>query len=216
MNLGNISPFLLQCACPLGAAIGDPTAPTCIEDYGEWRRLIIQRTLNGAVVNEITIGTDDPALLATWTALSIAADSTKAVWLTTFANPTNDGGEGREAGTGPGGATVFKGATPSQFSAEFQQKEQDVIRSYRAYQCEPNLSVFIVTEFGVILGLKDAATAVTFRGIPMESFFIGPKKPGQLSALDMNMVNWAFLGEWSDWLHAVTPTDFDPLLAFNP
>ncbi len=216
MDLNSFSPLSLmnmdlQCACPLGAALATPTAPTCKEDIGEIRRIILQRTLDGTTLNTIVIGTDDPTLLATWTALQGAAGNTKIAALATMAEVTPDGGGPREAGTGPGGVTLYKGALPTSYSAQFQQIEQDVIRSYRAYQCEPRLSAWLVNENDQIIGLKDATVATTFRGIPLESLYIGPKFTGGLNQVDYNMINWSFLGEWSDFLHVVTPV-FSPLL----
>ena len=212
--MNTIFSTLLQCSCPLGAAIDTPTVPTCLEDIGEIRAFILQRTLDGTVLNESVIATDDPALKATWTALTAAIDSTKAVFLADIGEAAISGGEPREVGTGQGGITIIKGSTPMNVTAQFQQIEQDVIRSYRSYQCEPNLSLYMINEFGQIVGLKDADVATTFRGIPIKSFHIGSKVLGGYGGYDYNPVSWTFLDGWSDYLYVVQPTDFDPLVEF--
>lgn len=203
--------FLLQCACPLGAAISDPTAPTCLEDIGEIRAFAIQRTRNGTALNEIVIATDDPTLKATWTDLQAAADSTKVAFLADIAQITVSGGEPRDVGEGQGGAQIRKGSTPQVWTAQFQQIQQDVIRSYESYQCEPELSIFLINEFGQFIGLKDADVATTFRGIPLKNFWVGDKMPGFYAGYDYNGVSWTFLSGWSRYLHVIQPA-FDPLV----
>lgn len=214
MNVASILQFALQCSCPLGTALSDPTAPTCLEDLGEIRAFALQRTRNGTALNNIVVGTDDPALKATWTALTGAVDATHVVFLADIAEMEITGGEAREVGTGQGGVPLIKGSTPATLSAQFQQIEQDVIRSYREYQCEPELSMFMINEFGQIIGLKDAEPMVNFRGIPLKSFFVGSKVLGGYSGYDFNPVSWSFLDGWSDYLTVITPTDFDPLVEF--
>ena len=205
---------LLQWSCPLGASLDAPGVATCLEDIGEIVAFALQRTRNGVPFNQIVLATTNPELKATGTGLVGAVDSTKVVFLEDIANAEFGGGEPREAGTGQGGVPNIKGTTPTTFTAQFQQIEQDVIRSYRPFQCVTAFSVFLINDAGQIIGLKDATTAVNMRGIPIKNFYIGPKIIGQLGSVDYNNVSWSFLGDWSDYLYVVTPTDFDPVLDF--
>lgn len=207
----------LLCGCPPDAQI--PTIPTdeCIERIGQIQKFLVQRTKNGAVVNEIDIAASNPNLLATWTALKAATDSTKVQTSPYIQEPVNEAGEAREYGGGNqtlGGIPITIGRNPSTFEAAFVDVKQKIIKELKKYECEKELSIFLLNEHGQIIGITDDPdTPAKFKGIPVRSFFVSDKRMGMYEEVDKNMVKWSFLPNWSDNLHIVNPSDFDALAA---
>lgn len=216
MNDLSVLRSLLLCACPAPTEITDIPASDCLESLGQVQRVGFQRTLDGTTLNEITIGVNDPALLATWTTLKAAADDTKVQFTPKFANPVNEAGAIREFGTGNqvlDGIPINIGRDRSPFTAEFYNIKQAIITALKDYECEPELAVFLITENKKIWGLADdVASPTTFRGIPIYQFFVSDKQLGGYEEPDRNFIQWSFTANWSDNLYAVTPSDFDPLL----
>ena len=202
----------LVCSCPEAAAITTIPAVTCIESFGEVQKVIIQRTRDGSTLNEIVIATDDPTLLATWTALKAAVDSTKVQITPYIAELTNDDADPREASSvGIGGIARTLGSDFTSSTGQFHDIPQNVIKTIRQYNCEVGVSVFLVNAAGQIGGIADDNdAATTFRGIPVRSFFVGNKVLGGRNDVDKNRIQWKYEPDWSDEFYIVTPV-FDPL-----
>jgi len=202
----------LICNCPLGAEIGDITVPTCPEDFGQVQKVVFQRTKDGTTTNIITIGTTDPAVLATWTALKAASDNTKVTVSPFIQSPETEPGSIREFGGGNatlGGIPITLGANPTTFSGQIFRVRQDVIEALKGYMCE-ELSIFLVNEHGHIAGVTDdIGTPTTFKGFPIQSFFVGDRNLGGFEEPDSNAISWAWPSNWSDKFYVVTPTDFN-------
>lgn len=166
-------------------------------------------------MNNIVIATTNPNLLATWTALKAAADSTKVQVTPYIQDVNNEPGEAREFGGGNqtlGGIPITMGRNPSTLEAAFFDLKQKIAGELKQYECEKELSVFFVNEHGQIIGkTDDPDSPTTFRGFPLRSFFVSDKKLGGFDEPDRNNLKMSFLPNWSDNLHRVTPTDFDAL-----
>jgi hypothetical protein len=205
----------LICPCPQNAAVGDIDQDLCLERVGEVQRFGLQRTLNGTTENEIVIGTSNPNLLATWTDLKSATDSTRVQFSPEIHAPSGEPGEMREyGGEGEtlGGVVRNLGRRPTPFQAEFLDITQKIAAQLKAYECEKKLSVFLIAESGLIWGLTDdLETPTVFKGIPIEAFFTSDKHLGHFVAPDKNYVRWSFKPNWSDMLYAITPSDFSAL-----
>lgn len=203
------------CGCAPSAEIQDISTATTKERLGQIQKFMLQRTKDGSTVNSITIGTSNPNLLATWTALKSATDNTKVQTSPYVENPAFEAGEAREYGGGNetiGGIPITIGRSPSSFNGEFLDMPQSVIEELKKYECEDGISVFLINECGAIIGLTDDhTTPTTFKGIPVRSFFVSDKMIGGYDSVDKNMVKWMFLPNWSDKLHVVTPSDFEAL-----
>lgn len=203
------------CTCPQAAAITSIGAVTCLERFGEIQKILIQRTKNGTVVNEIVIATDDPAVLATWTALKAAVDSTKVVSTPFLAEVTNESPDPREASsTGINGVSAILGGEASPFTGSFHDIPQSVMKDLKDYNCEVEISLFLINESGQILTIADDNTsALTVKGIPVvqSSFHVGDKIFGGREDVDKNNIKWSFRPNFSDELYIVTPTDFNGL-----
>lgn len=202
----------LLCACPPSAAPATIPVVDCIERFGEVQKIIVQRTKNGAVLNEITIGTTDPALLATWNTLKAATDSTKVQVTPYIAEFTNEETDPREASsTGVGGIAAVLGSDFSNVQGYFHDVPQKVIKEIKKYNCEVGVSVFLINEHGQIGCIADDnGTPTKVRGIPTRSFFVGDKLMGGRDDVDKNRIMWKYLPSWSDEFYIINPTDFDP------
>lgn len=207
----------LLCQCPAATAISDITIGACTQSIGQIQKLVFQRKLNDSdVVNSFTIATTNPNVLATWTTVLTAADSTKAVQTPFIQGPTIEVGAPRTFGGGNqtlGGVEVITGREPTTFTAMFHNLDQLTIDQLKDYQCE-KVSVFMIDEHGRIIGIADdLSSPTTFKGIPIadNSLFIGDLGLGGLEEPDMNEIRFQFLPNWSDKLYIVTPTDFDAL-----
>lgn len=203
---------LLLCSCPLSAAIAtiDATAG-CLERFGQTQRLILQRTFNGTVLNEIPLASVE--LLATYTALKAAVNSTKIQMTPRFGEPVNNAAEPRKAGGGnqtPGGVEVILGSSPSPFTAKFLEQPQSKMKAIKKYNCEDGLSVILVNDKGQFGMLADDNTTPTkYRGIPIRSFYLADKVLAGYEGLDYNMLSFFFEPDWSDEFVVITP-QFNP------
>lgn len=204
----------LLCTCA-DAEISDITTSDCPQKFGQVQKILLQRKYSsGSTLNEITISTTNPNLLATWTALQSASDGTKVQTSPFLQNPTSEAGESREYGGGNttlGGIPIVIGRQPSTFDAEILWYKQSTIEELKKYECE-NVGVFLIDEHGQIAGLTDdLGTPTKFKPIPIKSFFVSDLKLGNFEEPNRNMVKWYFEPNWSDKFHIVTPSDFDAL-----
>lgn len=203
-------------ACPPAAEIPDIPTDDCIDRWGQILKVMIQRTKETATTeNIITIATTNPNLLATWTALKAAADSTKVQTSPTFVSATFEPGEAIEVGggnDGVGGVAYTAGRNPTPFNANFIDVKQSVIKALKDYQDEKELSVFFINEDGQIIGVTDDPdTPTTFKGFPIQSFFVQDLGPGGFGETNKNNFKFALKPNWSDNAYRVTPSDFNAL-----
>lgn len=202
------------CTCPAATSLKDITAVTCPENFGQIQKIAFQRLVASGVKNAFT-SVSDIKLLASWTALKSAADSTKVIVSPYVNAPTTEAGEARTFGGGNetlGGIEEILGSNPTSFSAVLRKMPAATIRDLKALMCEDgNLGVFLFDENGAIGAIQDASVATTFYPIPIRAFFVGDKSLGGFEAPDSNVISWQFMPDWSDYLVKVAPTDFNPL-----
>lgn len=204
------------CTCPAATALTTITAVTCPENFGQIQKIAFQRLVASGVKNSFTT-VNDIKLLASWTALKSAADSTKIVVSPYINAPTVEAGEARTFGGGNdtlGGIEEILGANPTTFSAVLRKMPAVTIRDLKKLMCEAdagNLGVYLFDENGMIGAIQDGTTPTTYYPIPVRSLFVGDKSLGGLEAPDSNTISWSFLPDWSDYLAKVAPTDFNPL-----
>jgi hypothetical protein len=178
------------------------------------QKIIFQRIFSaGTTKNIITIGTTDPAELATWTALKAASDGTKVVVTPFVSNPEFTPGDPRTFGGGNAsvdGIEEILGASPTGFTSLLYDMPAYVIDALKALACEVNLGAWFINEKGRIFGDGNTAqNATTVAPFPIQSLFIGDKGPGGFEGSDTNALNFALPENWSDRLTGITPTDFD-------
>lgn len=204
------------CTCPAATALTTITAVTCPENFGQIQKIAFQRLVASGVKNAFTT-LNDIKLLASWTTLKAAADSTKVVISPYINAPTVEAGEARTFGGGNdtlGGIEEILGANPTTFSAVLRKMPAVTIRDLKKLMCEAdagNLGVYLFDENGMIGAIQDGSTPTTYYPIPVRSLFVGDKSLGGFEAPDTNTISWSFMPDWSDYLAKVAPTDFNPL-----
>ena len=209
------------CSCPIPTEIGDLTALTCIENIGTVGKLAFQRFRDSSgtslALNNSTIAVDNPNVLATWTSAKALSTDAKVTVLPTYVHNVEwGGGDARQYGGGDetfAGAPVILGEEFMTMSADLIQVPQSLIQELKAYRCESNLGVYLIMDNGNIVGIVDDLSSPTvFKPIPINGLHISSKVPGKRSAPDMNKLSFQVLEDWSDYLHVVTPSDFEALI----
>lgn len=212
---------MITCPCPANTALITIPAQGCAESFGQIQKVAFQRLQSNGDKNSFTIGSDIK-LLASWTGLMSAANSSKVVISPYIQAPTTEAGAARTFGGGNetlGGVEMVIGREPTSFNGVIRAVQQSIIKAMKDLQCESiadNLGVFLFDENGNICALQDAATATTYYPIPIRALFIGDKTFGGLEAPDSNAISWSFLPNYSDQLAIVKPTDFNPLTDLVP
>lgn len=167
-------------------------------------------------MNQFTIATTNPNVLATWTTVLAASDGTKVQATPFLQNSDLVAGDPETAGGGDarvGGATIIAAQNPATYSGQIEEMatRQDVIAALKTYQGEV-AAVYLVNEHGQIGGLVDDITTPTiFKPIPIlqKTFYVGDLEGGKRTTSDMNKVTWQFAPNWSDKFYVVNPTDFN-------
>lgn len=196
------------CKCPLGTKIPDIEKQGCAESFGQLQKVIFTRLKNGSSLNSISIS--DAKMKSGWTAKLEASDGTRVQISPYIQAPTTEGGAPITFGGGNetlGGIEEIIGREPTKFTGVIRKATQSVIKSLKAYECEQELGVYLVSESGAIAGRKVGNNLEPF---PIRSFFVGDKLLGGKSEPDKNSVQFAFAPNWSDDFHAVE-TAFNPL-----
>lgn len=215
----------LICPCPPPAAIETIPSLECEKRIGQIQKIVFQRRFSsGTTENTFAAsGAGAADLLASWTPLLTAADSTKAVTTPFIANPEMTPGEARTTGGGNasvGGVTKILGANPTTFSGLIENAPQDIIKAIKQLQCEAktiqNLSVFLINENGLIIANSDdGASPTEVKGFPIDSLFVGDLVAGGFDGQDNNAINFSMQDGWSDNLVFVQPTDFNAKTDLN-
>ena len=205
------------CKCPASTALTSIPAVTCSESFGQIQKVAFQRIYSSGTTKNSFTSSADIKLLASWTALLSANDSTKIVVSPYIQAPTSEAGAARTFGGGNdtlGSVEEIVGREPTTFSAVLRRIPQSTIKIIKELQCESwadNLGVYLFDDNGNIEALVDPSVATTFYPIPIRALFIGDKTHGGLEEPDSNAISWTFLPNYSDQLKIVAPTDFNPL-----
>lgn len=211
-----ISILSLLCACPLASEPGDIAQLTCVEDFGQIQKAILQRTYStGTTLNVIDIA--DAPTLAAWQALQGATNGTKAVWTNALGDPQGTPGAAITFGSGnqvPNGAPIVRGSEPTAMSFVMYSWTQAIVAQLKAWKCE-EASIFLVNQDGQIGCLADnLSSPSTVRGIPIikNTMHVGDKQFGGHGEPDRNAFQFSLKPNWSDKFYVVTPdAGFDPL-----
>lgn len=202
----------LNCGCPAASALPSVAIPECAESMGQIQKVIFQRIFSPTPGTKNGIA--NPLVLASWTPLLAAADSTKVVPSPYINGPGSEPGAPRTYGGGNatlGGVEVIIGREPSTFTALMLMTKQSVIAELKKIMCE-NVGVYLVDENGRIGCLADNVNNPTkYMPIPISKLFVGDKKFGGLEEPDSNAIEFAMHPNWSDNFIIIQPTDFNPL-----
>lgn len=192
--------------CPAATALPTIPAEACAQNFGQIQKIIFQRIMNGSTKNSIADGTSagNAGLLASWTALKAATDSTKIAVTPFIEAPADDGGDARTYGDGSNdtlnGAGIIIGSNPVNFTCRLNGKKQDIIAELKKLICEAlanNLGVYLVNENGNIEGIKDGNN---WYPIPIQKLYVSDKLHGNFDGPDYNNMSFSFVPGYSDKL----------------
>lgn len=212
----------LNCGCPVGEHLEAIQDQQCKSSFGQIQKLLIQRRLddNGAL-NKIAAATI--ITKAGWVALIGAGDSTAVVVSPELSNPETEPGAARTFGGDNqtvGGVQIIVGREATQFTGAFYELDQSVIKTMKSYQCE-DVAVYFIDEYGNIGCLVDSlgstGSVTNYRGVPIQSLFIGDKNFGGLTDPDSNAISFSMKPNWSDDFVIIKQStmDFNPLTDLN-
>lgn len=205
----------MDCVCPRPAAIATVLRVTCTENIGQVQRAAFQRggfefDANADPVTTIT-------LLASWTPLLTAVNSTKLVitpYLENFVIPqaeaiTRGGNDnttlnGVEQVVGYGGITVTANLTGVPVS---------IIDALRDLMCEPDIVVYLFNQYGKIVCREldpDDNPGDVYGGIPIEPNTLGVPYPGNngFATLDEATMRFGLSADWAQ-NRAIIEPDFN-------
>lgn len=208
---------LLDCSCPIPAAI--PTVPfdPCKDVFGKDGRWVFQRLDDsGNVFVDNINGIEQES---SWTALTDAVDDTKVVVTpileeATFAEPAiledseNLDGAPIVIGSGPQIVTaIIRNITPAQMSA------------LQALGCEPNITLYRVDANGRIMA-RIVAETPSYAGIKISpnTFIVrDPSRGGARVDQPKAMIQFALPAGWFKTTAVISPeAGFDPLTEIKP
>lgn len=201
--------------CPQASEIGDQIDYTCGFSIDQIQKFVFQRRFSsGTTLNSMTVA--NIKLLATWTTLLSATNSTKVQ-----ASPNLMG----DSDTAPGGPIVFGsgnavpngvplivGTEYTPFTAKLYNPQPNAIKALKLLYAEDG-GVFLITNNGKIVCKVDNPTTPTLcYPIPITQYWVGDRDAGGITDPDFHEIRWAFLPNWSDDIAAFTPTDFNALI----
>lgn len=202
-----------NCTCPPATAITDIGDLTCGENMGQIQKIAFQRRQASApfaTFSGATVGGAD--LLASWTALIGATDATKIQVTPFFENFLIPGSEaiteGGDDNTTLDGVAIVTGATTPAATGTFRSLTGELLRALKDYNCELDMTVYLINEFSQIIGTS--ANGTTFAGIPIQSFFIGDGDNNGKNTQDKTNFTFSMRYGWRDRLAFCIPSDFDP------
>lgn len=212
----------MDCPCPAPAAFTQMPNPTCKERFGQVNKILFQRS--GYLFDSVG-GTPNPiTALASWTPLFAAADDTRVTITPEFeaftipeATPNTRGGGDNETVRG---VQIVTGSGPIIATGRFANQESAVLAALRELECELNLVVYFVDEFGRIACTTHSTSAnpgEIVTGFPIQALFVPDNSVGGHNTDDNSTFRFALNVGWRDNVHFATPTDFNALTGLlNP
>jgi hypothetical protein len=203
--------------CPAPAAIADIVPEGCQIDFDQIIMLIFQRVQSAAPFTATSI-----LLLATWTPLLTAADSTKVVATPKFAELVIPQSTAIQVGgndnTTINGIPQYNGEGFVPVTAEIPGLDSLTKRALKNLTPEsiPNalgqsgLSVYMVNRFSQIIAMGKDATHIY--GFPVNNFRVSSVGSQGFNARNKTQIGFDLLPDWDDYAQVYTPTAFDPLV----
>jgi len=200
----------VSCDCPLPTAIGSLTAVTCNENLAQIVKIIFQRkqATPSFPAQDGTVG--GAGLLASWTPFFAAVDATKVQGTPEFSEfviPQVEGiTYGGDDNSTIDGRQLISGASTVRATGAFLGLPAANLKELKEFSCENALTVYMVNEFGKVIGSSPDGTK--FEGIEITTFFIGDGGNEGKNTFDKTTFGFNFKYGWRDNLAIVTGTDF--------
>ena len=228
MNLTNL--FLLDC-CPKASILEDIPTSTCPENMGQIQRFWFVRkyqlkwdiqSASPGTNNypNAVIGTNEPTVLAGWTALfaltSGNANESSHVVKTPLigGDSTIVAGDTITQGGGDNstlsGEQLINGINPATVTARFDSLTAAQILAMRKLACEASdLEVYMVSQEGKLWGQK---VGDLFTGFDCSNVVLGSMANNGFGTRDSSILTFQLPFDWDETKHAVTPSNFNALI----
>ncbi len=209
----------LNCNCPLATELDAIPVSACPENIGQIQRFLIARRGyivwdNATPANNIpaTIASNAIIVVAVWNIITAASDDTKVTKtplisgdssITAGAAITVGGGDNSTRN----GETLVNGYNPADGTARFDSMSTAQIAAFKKLRCE-DLEVYPVNQDGKILA-KKVGDLIT--GYPVSNFSLSSKNNAGYGTRDSNVLTFQIDEDWDEYLHFITPTDFNAL-----
>lgn len=206
---------MITCLCPEPTAIETIPAMTCGENIGQVVKILFQRKQATAPFpTRAGSGAGDAGLLASWTAFKSAVAGTKIQSSPFVENVVIPPAEMQFEGGGTNetidGQPIPTMPSPIQVTGRIRSLPATLFESLEKYNCELNLSVYLVNGDGVIWGWKPATGAgTTFQGIDIGRWTITDGGNEGYATYDQTPFAFTFRYGWRKRLVAVKPADFN-------
>lgn len=198
-------------ACGGGASLTTITKNPALANLGQAQALLFQRRYStGTTENVIDHSVTDTTLLATWTALTAASDSTKVVATPEIQNPALPNSENRTFGGGnatAGGKITILGQNASSFTCEFHGLPSAVKKQLQALACE-ELVVYIVNECGHIGARRSGTEDIKGIVVQVSTMGVSDRSLGGLDEPDRTILTFSLPPGWDDDF-VIVQTAFD-------
>jgi hypothetical protein len=211
----------MACNCPVATALTTITTSSCPEEIGQIQRawfvrkgeVVWDTATAGAANVPATITGDLVTVIAGWTILKTAVDSTKVVFAPLFGGdititPGEAITQGGNDNSTLNGQTYFVAFPDSTFSARYDQLSAQTTADLKLLVCE-DLEVYFVNDSGDIIG--DASTTGTFKGFDCSNVALGSRNVQGFATRDSNIMTFQLDEDWDTYFEKQTPTDFNAL-----
>ena len=208
-----------SCTCPVGTYIANIGSLPCPASFGQVQKLLFQRAAQVAGFGTLTT----TKLLATWTTLLTAVDSTKVVVTPFVAGFTPENGKPREFGSGNevrDGVPIIFGTGPTKVVVKIYEPTTAIIANLKALECE-SLEVAFINEQGyygfqalmAATGLPTAnpVAADKMHGFNALQFHVSDRVLGGFDGPDHVEISFSMPANWSTAFCIVAPTDHSAL-----
>ena len=205
---------MITCLCPELTAITTIPAQTCGENIGQIVKVLFQRKqVTPSFPTRAGAGAGDAGVLASWTALKAAVAGTKIQSTPYMENAVVPPAEMQFEGGGTNetldGQPIPTMPSPIQVTGRFRSLPADIFTALETYNCELNLSVYLVNGDGVIWGWKPATgSGTTFQGIDIGRWTITDGGNEGYGTYDLTPFAFSLRYGWRKRLVAVKPADF--------
>ena len=210
---------MLGCSCPAPAALLSIPKFDCKENLGQIQKIVFQRRgyqfPKNATTGEATI-----IYKANWDALKTAVNDTKIItspFVEGFSIPSGEPiTEGGGDNSTLDGAEIVLGAGSIGSEGFFRSIPSHVAAALQALNCEGDLTVYMVNEYGQLIAEEvGAAGSNIYRGFPVNFVWVGDPSNEGKNTHDKTPIRMNFIAGWRKKLKLLKPVDFDAKYDLN-
>ncbi len=211
----------MACNCPIATALTTITPTSCPVEMGQIQRawfvrkgeVVWDTATAGAANVPAAIAGDLVTVIAGWSTLKTAVDSTKVVYAPLFGGdititPAEAITQGGNDNSTLNGQTYFVNFPDSTFSARFDQLAAAQALQMKELACE-DLEVYFINEDGDIIG--DATTTGTLKGFDCTNVILGSRNVQGFATRDSNVMSFQLSADWDTIFSKIGSLTFNAL-----